>query len=161
VHGTVSGSQVPVVDAVALSGPIVPTGATATYQAVQIWITNQSSLCSILLRAGNPPNATVLLIAIESVSDVVPGTYVMNTTGSTVSSASVSAYSAVDGSCAVTSSAKSVGGTVTLNSITSTTITGTFTFDYDTGDTLTGAFSVPVCAADMNTLQNATTACGQ
>jgi hypothetical protein len=150
------------VDAVALSSSsYLPSGGSTTLQAVQIWITNQSSLCSILLRAGNPPNATVLLIEIGSVSAVVAGTYAVNTTGSTVSSVAVSAYSAVNGSCAATSKATSVGGTVTLSSVTSSTIAGTFSFDYDTGDTLTGAFNVPICGADMNTLQNATTACGQ
>ena len=162
VLGTINGSQVPVVDAVALSSTsYVPTGTSTAVQAVQIWITDQTATCSVLERAGNPPNASVLIVTIESNSAIGPGTYYsVATTVAGVTSATGSGYSVDDSTCASTTQTTSQSGSVTLTSVTSTAIAGTFSFIYYTGDVLQGGFNVPVCAADMNTLQAATTACG-
>src|ERR1700723_523246 len=77
ITGTVAGAKGPTTDAIGIVGPLDDTLGDSVQQGVTVAITNLSPACSFAQPGGdsNPPNLTVLLMAVGSPQTVTPGTY--------------------------------------------------------------------------------------
>jgi hypothetical protein len=155
VSGTAGGQPVTTVDEVGLSGTEVQNGITVAYAGAAI--TNVPGTCAVLERHGDPPSATVLLVAVGvEGSTVPPGTYVVGAQSTQTAQAT---YFSQDAACKQTLNLNATSGTVTLTAASGAFVEGSFDLHFANGDHLSGTFSAPMC--DVNPFTNNTGgACG-
>jgi hypothetical protein len=145
VSGSAGGQSFAVKDAVGLYN------TTSEYSGVII--TDFSGSCTLLGGGMTAPPSTQLL-AIELIANGIgmapgPGTYTLNKTQNVDIIAS---YLASDANCKETVNEQATAGSVTMDTVGSTTVSGTFDVTFANGDHLTGQFDAPVCNIDITNL---------
>lgn len=148
VSGKAGSSSVATTDTISLVGTQTNNGVQVAFAGA--FITNVSGSCAVIQRNGNPRNTTALSLVVATQGASVPaGSYTVGAQGQ--SSAAEASYEATDSNCNKTTNEKATGGTITLTTVSSTTVTGTFDVTFASGDHLTGNFTAPVCSATLNT----------
>jgi hypothetical protein len=148
VSGAVAGQSFLAEDSIALvgqlqgSGVSLPTsGAPAPPASVaDVVLTTWSGACSSLIASSQPPNAGALFVAVAGTGAVGPGTYDLSPSSG---SASVS-YAADAAKCASTARLFATSGTVTYDSVTSSSIIGSIDAVFSSGEVM-GTFTAPIC----------------
>jgi hypothetical protein len=141
VNGLVFGRQFAARDSIGVFG------TEAHGAAAGVIITDTVVSCAFVEQNAGPGNTNGLLLLVNSTSAPSPGTYKIT-------------YPLRDdvwadyvGSC-ISTLEDATGGTITLTTVDSNTVSGTFDVSFPKGDHLTGAFSAPVCAGALTALTN-------
>jgi hypothetical protein len=142
VSGTVAGQSFSSGDAAGLVGTITTGGVTAN--EADVMVSTWSGACSSLMRTTTPASTALLVIAVASDSPVTKGTYDITTNGAVRVE-----YAAVDASCNPTVTEVAQGGTVTYETIDTSSIVGSVDATFAGGGHVTGTFSAPLCNVSL------------
>jgi hypothetical protein len=145
VSGSVAGQSFKASDATGLVGQITASGNTAN--ETDVALTSWSGACSSLMTNSTPANAGVLFIVVAAVDPVGPGTYDISSTGS----AQVS-FAADGTNCAMIAELTAQSGTVTYDTVTSTSITGSVDAVFSSGE-VKGSFSASICNDSLSNVE--------
>ncbi len=166
VTGTFDGQSFQPVDAFA----VVSSDPAGT--GLLVFISSAPNACLHSQEDVGEPNSASLMISLDYMTDpkscptppIATGTYNLTpppgtpigSCGATLSA--IANFDQSDQACNVTKSARPLGGTVVLSSITSSLVEGSFDFLLDGGQEVKGQFSAPMC--DQSMVRSGAPSCG-
>jgi hypothetical protein len=144
VKGSVGGQSFSAADATGLAGQL--TESTGTAYETDVVLTSWSGACSSLTANSAPPSSGIVFIAVAGAGPVGPGTYSISPGG-----AVRAGFVADDATCQVTMQDTAESGTVTYETVTSSSITGSVDAVFSSGS-LQGTFTASVCGVSLATV---------
>jgi hypothetical protein len=145
VEGTINGISLVHAYAVAIpDNSNANNPPTNQYTRLALGIANRPLTCD----TGGIPNGTILTFSIitPGQAPVGPGAYEINTNSASAVD-NVAALITTDATCAASSPASVVGGTVRITEATDSVIAGSFSLAFDSGEALQGTFAAATCTA--------------
>jgi hypothetical protein len=144
VTGTVSGVSIPSAHALAVPDDSQTTAEPQNqYARLTIEIASQPLTCT----SGPLPNAAFIgiLLAQSGPNPIGPGAYTI-TNDSLGDIENLASLVSTDATCAETTPATCIAGTVTIAAVSPTIIRGSFALSFDTGEAMQGTFAADICA---------------
>jgi hypothetical protein len=152
VKGAVGGQSFTVVDATGIAGELTVSGETAN--ETDVVLTSWTGACSSLTADSTPPSSVTVFLAVAAAGPVGPGTYSISSAG-----AARAVFASEDAICQVTTQDVAESGTITYETVTSSSITGSVDAQFASG-ALQGTFTASVCGVSLSTVVGYTTMTG-
>ena len=117
------------------------------FNALEVFIGDVSDVCSTIQRGALKSSSSALVLILQSAGAIVPGTYDVGSASQNIVLSST--FVSFDETCGLTSEDKSIGGSLTIDEVTSDAVKGSFLLTFGGGGSLSGTFDAPRCSATI------------